>query len=75
MSLRPDSKRWTPGRLRNKQAAENFLSSTLRSLFAVSENYPNLKADQQMRQLHEELVSTENKITFARQYITMKLTG
>jgi LemA protein len=54
--------------LKDKQAAENFLSSTLRSLFAVSENYPNLKADQQMRQLHEELVSTENKITFARQY-------
>ena len=54
--------------LKDKQAAENFLSSTLRSLFAVSENYPNLKADQHMRQLHEELVSTENKITFARQY-------
>ena len=54
--------------IKDKQAAENFLSSTLRSLFAVSENYPNLKADQQMRQLHEELTSTENKITFARQY-------
>ena len=54
--------------VKDKQAAENFLSSTLRSLFAVSENYPNLKADQQMRQLHEELTSTENKITFARQY-------
>ena len=44
------------------------MSSTLRSLFAVSENYPNLKADQQMRQLHEELTTTENKIAFARQY-------
>jgi len=54
--------------IQDKQAAENFLSSTLRSLFAVTENYPNLKADQQMRQLHEELTSTENKITFARQY-------
>ena len=54
--------------MKDKQAAENFLSSTLRSLFAVTENYPNLKADQQMRQLHEELTSTENKITFARQY-------
>jgi LemA protein len=54
--------------IKDKQAAENFLSSTLRSLFAVSENYPNLKADAQMRQLHEELTSTENKITFARQY-------
>ncbi len=54
--------------LKDKQAAENFLTGTLRSLFAVSENYPNLKADLQMRQLHEELVSTENKIGFARQY-------
>jgi len=54
--------------IKDKQVAENFLSSTLRSLFAVTENYPNLKADQQMRQLHEELTSTENKITFARQY-------
>src|SRR3989338_4330772 len=34
--------------VKDKQAAENFLSSTLRSLFAVTENYPNLKADHQM---------------------------
>ena len=54
--------------IKDKQAAENFLSSTLKSLFAVTENYPNLKADAQMRQLHEEITSTENKITFARQY-------
>lgn len=54
--------------LKDKEMAENFLTGTLRSLFAVSENYPNLKADLQMRQLHEELVSTENKIGFARQY-------
>ncbi len=52
-----------------KQAeAENFLTQTLRSLFAVVENYPNLKADQNMRNLHEELTSTENKISFSRQY-------
>lgn len=54
--------------IKGKQEAENFLSSTLRSLFAVSENYPNLKADAQMTQLHEELTTTENKIGFARQY-------
>ena len=54
--------------LKDKQAAENMLTSTLRSLFAVSENYPNLKADRQMMQLQEELTSTENKIAFARQY-------
>src|SRR3989338_6728238 len=47
--------------IKDKQAAENFLTGTLRSLFAVSENYPNLKAYTHIRQLHEELVSTENK--------------
>ena len=56
------------GSLKDKQAAENFLTGALRSLFAVVENYPNLKADRQMAQLHEELTSTENKIAFARQY-------
>ena len=56
------------GSLKDKQEAENFLSTTLRSLFAVAENYPNLKADQQMIRLQEELTSTENKISFARQY-------
>jgi len=54
--------------LKDKQQAENFLSSTLRSLFAVVENYPNLKADQHMLKLQEELTTTENKIAFARQY-------
>jgi len=54
--------------IKNKQEAENMLTGTLRSLFAVSEQYPNLKADQNMRQIQEELTSTENKIAFARQY-------
>jgi LemA protein len=54
--------------LADKQQAENVLTGALRSLFAVMENYPNLKADKQMLQLHEELVTTENKIAFARQY-------
>lgn len=53
---------------KDKQAAENMLTGTLRSLFAVAENYPNLKADQQMLRLQEELTTTENKIAFARQY-------
>ncbi|MGQ9494952.1 MAG: LemA family protein [Thermoanaerobaculaceae bacterium] len=48
--------------------AENILSQTLRSLFAVAENYPELKANQNFLALHEELTSTENKIAFARQY-------
>jgi len=52
----------------DKAQAENFLTQTLRSLFAVSEAYPDLKADQNMLALQEELTSTENKISFARQF-------
>ncbi len=48
--------------------AENMLTSTLRSLFAVAENYPDLKANTNMLAVQEELVSTENKISFARQH-------
>ena len=54
--------------MKSKQEAENFLTQTLRSLFAVFENYPNLKADQHLLKLQEELTSTEKKIAFARQY-------
>lgn len=54
--------------LKDKAQAENFLSQTLRSLFAVVERYPDLKANQNVLSLQEELTSTENKITFARQY-------
>ncbi len=48
--------------------AENMLSGALRQLFALSEAYPNLKANQNFAQLQEELTSTENKIAFARQH-------
>lgn len=48
--------------------AENILTQSLRSLFAVVENYPDLKANQNMLALSEELTSTENRISFARQY-------
>jgi len=48
--------------------AENMLSDTLKSLFAVVENYPDLKANQNVMSLQEELTSTENKIAFARQF-------
>jgi LemA protein len=47
--------------------AENTLTQTLRSLFAVAESYPDLKANQNFMALQEELASTENKISFARQ--------
>jgi LemA protein len=48
--------------------AENALTGTLKTLFAVAENYPDLKANQNVMQLQEELTSTENKIAFARQF-------
>src|SRR4051794_31020332 len=49
-------------------AAENALSGTLRSLFAVVENYPDLKANQNVLSLQEQLTTTENQISFARQH-------
>jgi LemA protein len=48
--------------------AENALSGTLKTLFAVSEAYPDLKANQNFLQLQEELKATENRIGFARQH-------
>jgi LemA protein len=48
--------------------AENMLTGALRQLFAVVENYPDLKANQNVMSLQEELTSTENKISFARQF-------
>ncbi len=54
--------------LRDIQQSENFLTASLGRLMVVSENYPQIKADRQMLAVQEELVSTENKITFARQY-------
>ena len=48
--------------------AENALTSTLRSLFAVVENYPELKANQNVLELQEQLTTTENQISFARQH-------
>ena len=49
-------------------AAENALTGTLRSLFAVVENYPELKANQNVLELQEQLTTTENQIGFARQH-------
>ena len=48
--------------------AENALTGTLRSLFAVMENYPDLKASQNVMSLQEELSTTENQISFSRQH-------
>lgn len=56
------------GSIEDKARVENALSQTLKTLFAVSENYPQLKANENFLALQEELASTENKISFSRQY-------
>jgi len=56
------------GDLKQKAAAENTLTSALRSLFAVAENYPDLKANQNFLALQEELSDTENKIMASRRF-------
>jgi LemA protein len=48
--------------------ANNQMSATLKTLFAVAENYPELKANENFLKLQEELANTENKIAFARQF-------
>ena len=55
------------GAVKNLAAAEAGLGGALSRLMMVSEQYPDLKANQNMMQLTEELTSTENKISFARQ--------
>ena len=49
-------------------SAENVLTGALRSLFAVVENYPELKANQNVLELQEQLTTTENQISFSRQH-------
>src|SRR3989339_1235189 len=51
-----------------KGQAENMLSETLKSLFAVAENYPDLKASQNFLQLQDEISDTENKIQASRRF-------
>jgi len=54
--------------LNEKGKAENMLSQTLKSLFAVAENYPDLKASTNFLQLQDELADTENKIQASRRF-------
>lgn len=51
-----------------KEKAENMLSGTLKSLFAVAENYPDLKANENFLELQRELSDTENKIQASRRF-------
>ena len=54
--------------IEEKDKAGNMLASTLKSLFAIAENYPELKANQNFLMLQEELSGIENKIAYARQH-------
>ena len=61
--------------IQERAQAENMLTGALRQLFALSEAYPNLKANENFAQLQEELTSTENKIGFSRQYYNDSVEG
>ncbi len=62
-----DPSRTTPEQLQKFQQAQGQLSQALGRLLAISENYPNLKADANFRDLQAQLEGTENRITIARQ--------
>jgi len=64
-----------PDAMRALVGSERNLTGAIGRLFAVVEAYPDLKADQNMRQLTEELTSTENKIAFARQHYNDSVMG
>ncbi len=51
-----------------KAKASNQISAALKTIFAVAENYPNLKANENFKMLQEELAGTESKIAYARQF-------
>lgn len=57
-----------------KADLDNKLSDTLKTIMAVSENYPDLKANQSFSELQEELRNTENKISFSRQFYNDSVT-
>ena len=61
------SKAMGAGTVAEKSAAETALSQAIGRFYAVAENYPDLKANQNFLSLQEELTSTENRIAFARQ--------
>ena len=57
-----------------KASLDNQLSESLKTIMAVSENYPNLKANQNFLELQTELTSTENKIAYSRQFYNDSVT-
>ncbi len=66
---------WTnAGTVAEKAELDNQLSGALKTIMAVSENYPDLKANQNFSELSEELRNTENKISFSRQFYNDSVT-
>lgn len=66
---------WASAESVNQKASlDNQLSDALKTIMAVSENYPDLKANQNFSELQEELRNTENKISFARQFYNDSVT-
>lgn len=64
-----------PAAMKDLASAETLLTGTLGRLFALAENYPDLKANENMLQLQEELTSTENRVAFARQAFNDAITA
>ncbi len=56
------------GSMKDKAKASNQITDALKSIFAVAENYPQLKANENFKMLQEELSGTESKIAYARQF-------
>lgn len=66
---------WTKAQsVGEKAKLDNQLSDTLKTIMALSENYPDLKASQNFSELQEELRATENKISFSRQFYNDSVT-
>ena len=60
--------------VKEKAELDNQISGTLKTIMAVSENYPELKANQNFAELQEEIRNTENKISYARQFYNDSVT-
>jgi LemA protein len=63
------------GNVQEQGQAENLITGALRRLFAVAENYPQLRASENFMQLQEELAGTESKIAYARQFYNDSILG
>lgn len=63
------------GTMKEHSAAENILSSTLKTLFAVSENYPQLRSSENFLELQRELTDTEDKVQAARRFYNSNVLG